>query len=176
MKSLITRICDGDEQAVTDFYQSYSPKIFSYLKIKLPETEAEELVNDVFLNAIDTMHTLRTDANLKAWLYKIAHNKVVDFYRKKKIKSVLLSQVPFLDIVASEMSEPEFQMEKDKIRDRIESSMHALSEKYRRVLMLHYEDAMPIKQIALVLNMTPKATESMLFRARQSFKTAYERT
>ena len=174
--SLIDKILSGDEQAVASFYRLYAGKIAKFLRYKLPGEEVGEIVNDVFLDAIDALPTLHTETNLQAWLYKIAHNKIVDYYRKKKIKSILLSQIPFLEIIASEVSEPEFQMEKDKIRDRIEASMREISEKYRRILKLHYEDDMPIKQIALVLNMTPKATESLLFRARQSFIHAYERT
>ena len=164
-----------DEQAVVSLYKDFSPGITRYLKSKLPENEVSEILNDVFFDAIDEMATLKKQTNLKAWLYKIAHNKIVDFYRKKKIKSFLLSQVPYLELFAKEMNQPEFIMEKNQIRDKIESAMHAISEKYQNILRMHYEEQIPIKKIALVLNLTPKATESLLFRARQHFIKAYER-
>lgn len=174
--SFIKRILNGDSKAVIQFYKSYSPKILSYLSKKLPRLEdAQEITNDVFLEAIDSLYLLRKEQSTLSWLYRIAHNKMVDFYRKKKIKSVLLSQLPFLQIVASEMSQPEFQFEKNKIRDGIETSLLNLPENYRRILKLHYEERIPIKQIAIILNLTFKATESLLFRARQSFKLAYAR-
>jgi RNA polymerase sigma-70 factor (ECF subfamily) len=165
-----------DEQAVVLFYQEYSPKILRYLKNHLPLDEAKEILNDVFLEAVDSMPSIRKQTNLQAWLFKIAHNKMVDFYRKKKIKSFLLSQIPYLEIIAHEIHQPEFILEKNKIRDNIEAAMHNISEKYRSILRMHYEDQMPVKTIAMVLNLTPKATESLLFRARQSFIKAYERT
>jgi len=174
--SFIRRILTGDSKAVIEFYKSYSPKILSYLSSKLPHLEdAQEITNDVFLEAIDSLSILRREKNVSAWLYRIAHNKMVDFYRKKKIKSVLLSNLPFLEIVESQINQPEFQYEKNKIRDGIEIALHNISEKYRRILKLRYEEGIPIKRIALILNLSFKATESLLFRARQSFIFAYER-
>lgn len=165
-----------DEQAVVSFYQKYAPRILRYLKKHLPSDEAKEILNDVFLDAVDAFPTLHKQTNLQAWLYKIAHNKMVDFYRKRKIKSFLLSQLPYLELIAQEIHQPEFIMEKNKIRDSIETAMQKLSQKYQSILRMHYEAQMPIKQIALVLNLSPKATESLLFRARQHFIKVYERT
>ena len=174
--SLIKRILAGNSKAVIQFYKFYSPKILSYLSKKLPRYEdAQELTNDVFLQAIDSLSFLKKEESTLAWLYGIAHNKMVDFYRKRKIKSILLSQMPFLQILASEISQPEFQFEKNKIRDRIELTLHNLSEKYRKILMLHYEEEIPVKELARIFKLSFKATESLLFRARQSFKLAYER-
>ena len=167
----------GDNKAVIQFYKSNSPKILAYLAQKLPRFEdAEDLTNDVFLEAIDSLSTLREKENISAWLYKIAHNKMVDFYRKKKIKSILLSKMPFLEIVAAEINQPEFQFEKNKIRDGIETTLRSLPDKYRKILKLRYEERIPIKQIAIILNLSFKAAESLLFRARQSFMLAYART
>jgi RNA polymerase sigma-70 factor, ECF subfamily len=174
--SFIKRIITGDSKAVIQFYKSYSPRILSYLSKKLPRSEdAHEIMNDVFLEAIDSLSLLQEEKNVSAWLYRIAHNKMVDFYRKKKIKSILLSRMPFLEIVESEINQPEFQYEKNKIRDGIEAALRSLPDKYRKILKLHYEEMLPIKQIAVILSLSFKATESLLFRARQSFKLAYAR-
>lgn len=174
--SFIKRILRGDSQAVIEFYKSYSPKILSYLAKKLPRVEdAEDLTNDVFLEAIDSLSILRQRENVSAWLYRIAHNKMVDFYRKRKIKSIFLSQVPFLQIVENEINNPEFQFEKDKLRDNIELVLYRLSKKYRNILRLHYEEEIPVKKLSSIFNLSFKATESLLFRARQRFKLAYAR-
>ncbi len=174
--SFIKRILHGDSKAVVEFYKSYSPNILSYLVKKLPRVEdAQELTNDVFLEAIDSLSMLRKEQSTLSWLYRIAHNKMVDFYRKRKIKSVLLSNMPFLEIVESEINQPEFQYEKNKIRDSIELALHSLSVKYQKILRLHYEENVSVKTLAKIFNLSFKATESLLFRARQSFKLAYER-
>ncbi len=174
--SFIKRVLAGDSKAVIEFYKSYSPKILSYLSRKLPKHEdAQEITNDVFLEAIDSLSLLRKEEKAMPWLYRIAHNKMVDFYRKKKIKSILLSQIPFLQIVANEINQPEFQYEKDKVRDKIESILLNLPDKYQKILRLHYEEDLSVKKLAAIFDLSFKATESLLFRARQSFKLAYER-
>ncbi|HSW88460.1 MAG TPA: sigma-70 family RNA polymerase sigma factor [Candidatus Saccharimonadales bacterium] len=176
MDTLIDKILSGNPQAVVDFYNSYAPKILRYLTKKLPHKEdAQEIANDVFLEAIDSLALLEKRENIQAWLFKIAHNKMVDYYRKKKIKSLLLSQVPYLEIVANEIHQPEFQFEKDKIRDKIEMTLHQLSEKYQKILRMHYEENVPVKEIAVVFRLSHKAAESLLFRARKEFQYMYER-
>lgn len=176
MTKILDRILQGDSNAVVEFYRTYSPALLKYLKKKLPRKEdAEEVLNDIFLAAVDELHFLREKNNIKAWLFKIAHNKIADFYRKRKIKSVLLSQAPFLEIIANEINQPEFQFEKDKIRDRLETAFSNISLRYQKILHLHYEDRIPVKELAVIFKLSFKATESMLFRARRSFQQAYER-
>lgn len=174
--SLLKRVAAGDSSAAISFYKLYSPKILPYLSKRLPTHEdAQEVTNDVFLEAIDSISLLRDQNNILAWLYKIAHNKTVDYYRKRKIKSILLSQVPYLEIVAAEINQPEFQFEKNKVKDKIESAFRSLPDIYRKILKFHYEDKIPVKELAIIFNLSFKATESLLFRARQNFKLAYER-
>lgn len=176
MTSLIDQIIQGDTDAVLKFYKTYSPGLMNYLSFRLPRQEdAEELLNDIFFEALDTLSFFQNKSSIKTWLYSIASNKVADFYRKRKLRSILLSQVPFLEIVAAEIDQPEFEFEKQLIGEKIEIAMRSLSEKYRRILTLKYVKRFSIKQIALELHLTIKATESLLFRARQRFMLAYER-
>lgn len=174
MTSIIDAIINGDKRAVRTFYVTYSPKILSYLQKRLPRKEdAQEIMQDVFLDALDSLPLIRNKENILPYLYRVAHNKSVDFYRKKKIKSLLFSQFPLLEQLRNEVHEPEFIYEKQKIRERIEKAFQLLSEKYQIVLRLHYEEGMKVKEIAYKLRLSFKATESLLFRARQQFIKAY---
>lgn len=173
MEKLIQQILDGDLLAVQTFYKKYSPKITSYIQQKVGSQDAYEIAQDVFLEAFDSLALFEGRSSIATWLYTIAHNKIVDFYRKKKIKSVLLSQFPFLQPISQEIVQPEFQFEKNKIRDRIEATFHTISFRYRQILKRHYEDNISVKQIAIELNLSHKATESLLYRARQAFIKSY---
>jgi len=174
MLDLIEGIKHGDRHAIREFYCMFAPQISRFLQRKLPPEEAKEILNDVFLDAIDELPFLKNTENVKAWLYRIAHNKSVDYYRKRKIKSILLSEVPFLQIAAKEIQQPEFQYEKNRIREKIERTMEKLSEKYRNILRLHYENGKKVKEIAVVYNISPKACESLLYRARLEFMRRYK--
>lgn len=176
MASLIDRIITGDSDAVLQFYKEYSPSLMNYLSKKLPRQEdAEEILNDIFFEALDTLSFFQNKSTVKTWLFRIAHNKIADFYRKRKLRSILLSQVPFLEIVAEEIDQPEFEFEKKKISERVDKAMHSLNARYREILTLKYVKRFSIKRIAIELHMSVKAAESLLFRARQSFMLAYER-
>ncbi len=173
---LIDKLLAGDSRAAALLYQAYCTKIMRYLKKKLPGEEVQDVLNEVFFEAIDSISLLQKKEKLRNWLYQIAHNKVVDFYRKKKAKTILMSQIPFFEFVDQEVHQPEFQYEKMKIKERIEKTLHELSQPYRKILQLHYEEHIPIKQLALIFNLSDKATESLLYRARKSFQKIYERT
>ena len=177
MANLIDGILSGDPSAIETFYKTYAPGIGRYLKRKLPrEEDAQEMLNDVFLDAIDSLPKLRDQEQLQSWLYQIAHHKMVNFYRKQKVKTFLFSQFSYLKLLAEEINEPEFQMEKQELLQRLQVTFQQLSEKYQQIIRMHYEEALPLKAIAMELNLSHKAAESLLYRARQQFKNDYART
>lgn len=172
--SLIDRIKHGEKAAIVEFYKSFAPRIQIYLERRVPKEEAHEILNDVFLDALDEIPLLKHEQNILGWLYRIARNKTIDYYRKKKLKSVLFSQIPYLEFAAKEMNQPEFILEKERVREKIERAMSKISGKYAMILRMHYEDGMHIKEIALALNLSAKATESLLYRARMKFIKEYD--
>jgi|SRR5882672_8132822 len=174
---IVDKILQGDAHAVETFYHQYSPEILRYLQSKLPRKEdAQEILNDVFLDAVDGLPMLIKQTNVKAWLYQIAHHKVVNFYRKQKIKSLFFSQFPYLKIVDEQIHQPEFALEKREIKIRLQMTLEKLSQKYQQILSMHYIEEMPVKIISLQLDLSFKATESRLFRARQQFIKNYNIT
>lgn len=177
MPDCLKQIIRGDKKATYKFYRKYSPKILNYLIKRLPTAyDAQDIMQDVFFEAIDSLPLLRNETKALSWLYKIAHNKVVDYYRKKRIKTILLSQIPYLQLVDKEVHEPEFIFEKNKVRDKIEKVFSLLSWRHQKILRLHYERGMKLKEIANTFHLSLKATESLLFRARRRFIFIYERT
>ena len=177
MTHIVDSVLQGDAGAVEAFYHLYAPGILRYLKQKLSkEEDAQEILNDVFLDAIDGLPTLTKQTNVKAWLYQIAHHKMVNFYRKQKIKSLLFSQFPYLKIIDEEVHQPEFLLEKKEVKIRLQIALEKLSQKYQQILRMHYIEDMPVKIISVRLNLSFKATESRLYRARQQFIKYYAGT
>ena len=92
MSLSIDKIIKGDQKSILIFYKTFSPKLTKLVTNKLPENEDREaFVNDIFLEAIDSLVLLKNKDNITSWMYSIAQHKIVDYYRKKKIKSILLS-------------------------------------------------------------------------------------
>ena len=76
----------GDEKSFALLFDTCYEKISRYVQFRIPEEEVEDLVSEVFLKVVEKIDTYKPDpkAGFNAWIFRIAHNKVIDFYRKKK--------------------------------------------------------------------------------------------
>jgi RNA polymerase sigma-70 factor (ECF subfamily) len=68
-------------------YDKYIDKIYKFVYLKTSNKEvAEDIVSDVFLSALNNIKSFRLDENssFNSWIYKIAYNKIIDFYKKNE--------------------------------------------------------------------------------------------
>ncbi len=175
-KDLIERLRKGDEAAFERFYQKYYPAVFRFIHARVSDREiAKEIVNKSFFYFFEALRDFKGKSRLKTFLFSIAKHKLIDFYRKKKLKQVFLSHLPsqlreglcvFLDQDINQM----------ELRDKIEKTFLSLPNDYTRILRLKYIEGLKVKEIALKLKMSFKATESLLFRARKAFVQIFQKT
>lgn len=165
----------GKTGAATKFYRAYAPKLRRYLLAKLPELEVEEILQDTFLSAFDSLSLYRGESRISTWLISIARHEIADFYRKKYVRKAVLATAPLFEGIVSEMLSPEFALKKKNIEKRFLSTYRGLSSQYQDVLSYRYELSMSVKEIADRMDMSFKATESLLFRARLAFRQDYEK-
>ncbi|MDB4940388.1 MAG: polymerase ECF-type sigma factor, polymerase sigma-70 factor, subfamily [Candidatus Doudnabacteria bacterium] len=82
--SLILKAKKGEEQAFGELYELYFDKIFKFIYYRVSHKEvAEDLTEDVFIKAWTSIKTVKENS-FSGWLYQIAKNKVIDYYRQKK--------------------------------------------------------------------------------------------
>lgn len=174
MEKLVEEVLAGEKGAATGFYKMYASKLRQYLIFKLPEGEVEEVLQDTFLSAFDSLPLYRGDSSVSTWLISIARHEVADFYRKKYVRQVVEKTAPLFENMVSEILSPEFVMEKKKIERRFFATYRGLSNQYQDILSYRYELSMSVKEIATRMDLSFKATESLLFRARLAFREAYE--
>jgi len=174
MEKLIGEVLIGQKGAASRFYRLYAPKLRRYLVAKLPEGEAEEILQDTFLSAFDSLPLYRAESSVSTWLISIARHEVADFYRKRYVRVAVEKTAPLFENMVSEILSPEFEWEKKKMEKRFFSTYHGLSKQYQDVLSYKYELSMNVKEIALRMDLSFKATESLLFRARLAFREEYE--
>lgn len=174
MDTLIVDVIAGKKGAATKFYKTYAPRLRRYLLSKMPDTEVEEILQDTFLSAFDSIALYRGDSSVSTWLISIARHEMADFYRKKYVRRVVEKTSPLFDNMVSEIFTPEFAWEKSKVERRFFETYHNLSKQYQDVLSYRYELSMSVKEIALRMKISFKATESLLFRARLAFRESYE--
>lgn len=170
-QKLIQRILKGEKGAKQQFYKQYFPKISNYIFGKIDNPlDAQEVVQDVFIAAIDCLPTFNFQSSVSTWIYAITKHEIADYYRKKKIKTVLFSHLPILETLATSALGPEEEMIEQEIKTQIRVVLAYLSEGYQRILRLKYIQGHSVAQIAVILRISPKATESKLSRARLAFR------
>lgn len=159
-----------------EFYRKYYKLIYGYVckKIDSPET-SEELTNTILLSAWNSLPYYGGKSNQKNWIMGIAKHKIVDFYRKKTIKTILFSTLPGFEDIADKSVGPEGESLKGELKGEIRQALSELSEGYSKILRLKYIDGLKNNQIAKILKQSYKAVEGKLSRARKQFKKIYER-
>ena len=84
-KSVILEAKQGSEQAFGQLYELYFEKIYKFIFYRVSQKEvAEDLAEDVFIKAWQNIRSVKEDS-FSGWLYQIAKNRVIDYYRQKKI-------------------------------------------------------------------------------------------
>jgi len=153
-----------------DIYDQYIDKIYRFVYLKVNSQEiAEDITSKVFLKGWEAFQ--KPDIKIKnpgAFLYKIANNTVIDYYREKgrtKIVSVDLSP-EIVDPGTNAHEKAVFNADINLIK----SAMGRLKEDYQNVLIWHYLDDMPIAQIAKNLEKPAGTVRVMLHRGLKDLK------
>lgn len=133
------------------------------------EGVVEELTNDVMWAAIKSRADFANKSAEFSWICGIAKHKVIDFYRKKKLKTVLFSISPKFEEIADSALSPERDVLKNELKEEIKATMAEISEGYANILRLKYVQGLKTSAIATLLNTTIKAVEGKLKRAKTKF-------
>ena len=159
-------------------YKQYGLGLKKYISQKIDDDGVvEELVNDVMLAAINSGENFEGRCSEFSWLCSIANHKIIDYYRKKKIKTVLFSVSPIFEEIADKALTPERDALKNELKDEIKKTFKEMKKGYQNILRLKYIDGWKVKEIAKKMDTSIKAVESKLVRARKEFKEnwAYDR-
>jgi RNA polymerase sigma-70 factor (ECF subfamily) len=169
-KELVRQILLGNQKATEEFYRLYKPKLWRYILQKAEPQAAEEILQDTFISALASLATFSGKSTLYSWLLGIARHEIGDFYRRRKIKEIVFSRLPFLEKLVSRALSPEFSLEEKELKERLKQHLGNMSEGYRQILRLKYIENLSVAEIAQKLKISLKACESKLFRARLAFQ------
>lgn len=156
-----------DPEAYRLLYRACVRGVHRFLALKLPrEEDVDELSSEVFLRGWEYMTAHMVDSP-RAFFMRIAHNLVVDFYRKSD-RTVALSE-EIIETLAEPTSLAETIAKKEEATELVEK-MRGLREEYREVLTLKYFSEMSVLEIAEALQRTPNAIRILIFRALRALK------
>lgn len=167
---VIAQILAHNKGALAHFYRTYAPKLRRHIaaKVQRPE-DVEEILQDTLYGFLEAIRDFGGRSSIQTFLYAICHNKIVDFYRKKKIKHVVFSQMPQLELLVSPLLEPEAAFDAKQAKQKIRKVLSRMIPDHRQVILLKYLENASVEGIAQKLSISFKSAESKLFRARKAF-------
>lgn len=166
----------GDVQAFGQLIHLYQNEVFRMVYFRLhSKMDAEDVTQEVFLQAFRKLAQLREPHHFRTWLLRITVNQTRDFLRKRRLLS-------WVGIGSREPNEEPLEQHQDHGPDGMEVLLRkefwellkrlvgALSRWEREVFLLRYLDHMPIKDIAAVLNKSDSTIKTHLYRALTKVK------
>ncbi len=176
-KNLIKKILEGDKNAVREFYERYKKGLFGFILGRVQDKkDAEEILQDTLLSAIDSLALFSKRSSLFTFLCGIAKHEISDYYKKRKIKTIVFSRFENWQFFVDKSLRPDEALMKRELERKIERTLRRILPRYRGLIKLKYIEGFSVKEIAKKLKVTEKSVESALFRARKAFALEFVNT
>jgi len=169
-KLLVKDILAGNEKTLRFFYRHFKNPLMSYIKNKVGNPQdAEEIMQDVLLSTIEAFRDFTFRCRIFTYICSIANHKIIDYYRRKKIKNIVFSRIKDVEPLIITLLSPENTFDDELLKEKITLTFSRLAPLYRKILTLKYIDGYSVSEIARMLSLSFKSAESHLFRARRAF-------
>ncbi len=168
-ESLMGHVKQHDHQAFSILVERHSEKFYaSSYRIVTNKQEAEDVVQDAFLKLWDRPEMWKAghSAKFTSWFYKIVMNMSLDRYRKFKNIQALGDKEQYLKTAAEQHNS----LQKDDEQVALDQALKVLPEKQLQALNLCFYEEMSRKEAATIMNVSVKALESLLMRAKEGLR------
>jgi len=176
---MIMNIAGNAEQKFVSIYKAYVDEIYQYIFLRtgfnIPL--AEDLTQDIFLEVYKSLFRFRGICSERTWVFRIAKNRLFDFYRKQYSRppDTLSIEDQLIEQISDEKQDLEEYLQITYESQRVRECLGQLPQQYKIVLLLKYVEDKRIKEIARILDKSPKSVESMLQRAKSAFIDLYRK-
>jgi RNA polymerase sigma-70 factor (ECF subfamily) len=163
----------GNRLALNHLIDYYQNDIFRLVYYRIHhQSEAEDVTQDVFVQVIKRIRSLKDRTRFKPWLYQIALNRVRDYYRKKRILFFMGTTTDIESDTKLENSDETFEKEifKKEFVQLLKSLSKDFSKWEREIFLLKYIDDMDVKDISQILGKNENTVKTHLYRAVGKFK------
>ena len=161
---LVGRIRAGDLQAMETLMRRHNRMLFRTARaILLDDAEAEDAVQEAYLQAYRSLDGFRGEAKLSTWLVRIAANQALMRRRRRASRGEV---IPISEGAIDMKPGPENEALRGEVGRLIEAKIDALPEGYRTVFLLRAVEEMSVEETAAALDMPPATVRTRFFRAR----------
>jgi len=174
----LAKIKLGHEEAFSDFYDLYVEQIYRFIYFKVSNAEeAQDITSETFMRLWQYILNNQEISNVRALLYRIARNLIIDFYRDKGRGL----EVGFIDNYDNENDDDDSHnhplsanisevIDIKITMEVVKSALTEIKENHREVVVLHYIEGLEIKEIAEILEKTEGNVRVLLHRGIQELK------
>lgn len=163
-----------DLTAIAAIYDHFEAKIYSYIYHRVGnQSVAQDLTSQVFLRVLESIQIDRAwETSFTGWLYRIAHNLVIDHYRRRgRTTQVSLDDMSEL---RSKSESPEHAAERALAAERLRAAINLLTEEQAQVVTLRFLEGMSILEVAGIMDKTEGAIKALQYRAVSSLRRIME--
>ena len=174
--SLVEQAIDGKRSAFAQLADQFHEDIFRTVFYRVrSRADAEDITQDVFLKAFQKISSIKDASKFRGWLFSIALNRIKDFYRKRRFRSLFKTEDENIDShppVEDESDQPEAldQVLREDFWRQVMQVLDKLSKMEREVFMLRFFDQLSIREIADILKKNESTVKTHLYRALAKFK------
>ena len=159
----------GDAVAFERLYRRHKDALYRYFLRHVDAADAGELFQDVWKNLIQGRARYRSDAPFAAWLYRIAHNRLVDHWRRQRPHDELSAE-----LAAADAQRPDVEVERADDARRLFDALALLPVEQREIIVLREERALTLEQIAEIQGVGRETVKSRLRYALAKLREAFD--
>ena len=158
-ESLIWRAQQRDQEAFAQLYEEHFDRIYRYVALRIGDKiEAEDMTQQVFLHALQSISSFKWKGiPFSAWLFRIAHNQVVDYLRRKSKQAT----VPLDESQVSSDSNPQLMAEHSLDIEQLVSATKRLTEAQREVIALRFAGELSVAEVAKAMGKSQGAVKAL---------------
>lgn len=168
-KDLLTAISQGDKVAFQQLYERFSAKVYSTaLSYAQQEQEAEEIVQDVFVNIFRKAHQFQGKSAVSTWIYRIAVNASLNHIqaKKRRFAFIPLDQAP----EQQGFYHPGISLENKENAQLLYTAIQVLPDRQKTAFILSFIEELPRQEVADIMQTSLKGVESLLQRGKKNLR------
>ncbi len=164
--TLVERCLKGDSRAQYELYEKYAKAMYNTcLRIVGQADEAEDVLQDTFVKAFNSLHTYNASATFGAWLKRIAINTALNHIKRQRISLLPIEEYVLGDVMMDEFVEDEVEI--DLKIEQVKQALQQLPDGYRTVFSLYLLEGYDHHEIAEILEISPSTSKSQYARAKR---------
>jgi len=162
IEDLVRRAQQGESDAFAGLYEAFHAKIYRYVMFKTGDvTDAEDLAEEVFLRMLESINSFKWQGYpFTSWLFRIAHNLVIDHYRNKgRQKTTELDDA--LRVVGASSTDMDKHLDIKLSIKEVNEAMHGLTQLQQEVLTLRFAGGLSVAETAEAMGKKDNAVKAL---------------